>query len=288
MCVIPHGGFTVIELLVVVAIIGLLLGILLPALRTARNQARRLIGSARQKSTAVSLGIYALDHDDRYPDSIATIGTEANWNWQEPMMLTGYRARSPRSHRAMSSYLGGYIDDPSVLYCPSAPRKYRYLEAVWQAGDAWDNPETGPSQDPASGTYCFYWNYVGYLEAEGRLFRGPTRATDSGRLPLMGDYLGYDHHRNRGGFSSCEPIRQASVVAGTPLSSAFWGRPADPNGPPPLPSIRLNAVYVDGHAASYVPDVAGGMRVIWKVDTGEPYPPGLGPGRFYLPLNGLR
>ena len=276
-------GFTILELLVVVAVIALLLGILAPSLRLARRQAARLIGAARQRATTTALGVYALDHEDRYPDSIATIGSEANWNWQEPMMLTGYRARSPRIHRAMSTYLCEYIDDASVLYCPNAPRRYKYLDDVWHAGDGWDNPETGPKQDPASGTYCFYWNYVGYLEIEGRLFRGPARATDSGRLPLISDYLGYDHHRSRQSFSSCEPIPGASVTPGTPLSSAFWTRPAADVISPEPPEVNLNAAYVDGHVDPYTPDEAAAMRVIWKVDTSEPYPPGLGPGRFYLP-----
>ena len=50
-------------------------------------------------------------------------------------MLTGYRARSPRMHRSMSAYLRGYIEDADTMYCPGAPKKYRYLQDSWDAGD---------------------------------------------------------------------------------------------------------------------------------------------------------
>jgi prepilin-type N-terminal cleavage/methylation domain-containing protein/prepilin-type processing-associated H-X9-DG protein len=60
-------GFTLIELLVVIAIIALLLGVLLPALRRARNQARAVMCRANLKQWGTVLALYAEDNRGQIP-----------------------------------------------------------------------------------------------------------------------------------------------------------------------------------------------------------------------------
>ncbi len=279
------------EMLAVISIIAILIGILSPGIRAVRLQAAGILSTTRQKEVVGGLLTYAVDYSDRLPQSVATIGTGEYWNWTEPMMLTGYRERSPGFHRSMAEYLRDYIPNPRILSCPSAPKAYPYLEQVWEAGDAWNHPDTALVEDPVSGNYCLWWSYSGYLSETGKIFRGPANPSGGGRESglIMSDTLGYDHWRNPRQFISCERFPNATVNAGTLLSSSLWGGTAEADRESDtFPAVRIRGAYIDGHVTSYGPEELTGLKVIWKVETGEPYPDGIGPGEFYIPREAVR
>lgn len=206
--------------------------------------------------------------------------------------MTACKPRPSRTHRSMSAFLHSYIEDASVMFCPSAPAKYEYLQQAWDAGDDWDHPETSFAYDPVYGTYCFYWKYVGFLSDGQAPFRGP-RDSLGGRGQsklLVSDYFGYDHHRSPNAYGSCEKFRGAGVTLGTEVSSAYWSRPrSDSNMSLSIFGMKLHAGCTDGHVESFAPSEVVPMKVSIAPDGSAPYPSGVGPGPgdFYLPRNGL-
>jgi len=285
-----RGGFSLVELLVTLGIMSLLMSILVPALAKVRLQAQTLLGLSNQRQIVSAVNLYSMDEDHRYPESVATIGFGSRWHWQSPTMLTGYKRRSPGLHRSVSAYLGEYIQDASIMFCPKSPEKYKYLQQAWDAGDEWDHPETDPVPDPVFGSYCLYWNYIGYLDEEST-FQGP-KFLSGGRGQselLVSDYFGYDHWRSPNSYGSCEPMRGARIASGTDVSSDYWSfytcagnTEADKLG------IELAGGYADGHVEKYSPSDVIAIQVAITSNGSVPYPKGMGAGMLYLPANAAR
>jgi prepilin-type N-terminal cleavage/methylation domain-containing protein/prepilin-type processing-associated H-X9-DG protein len=96
-----HQAFTLVELLVVVAIIGLLLAILLPSLSAARANAQQVKCSSQLKQLGSAFGTYVETQRDRYPqwsgwhiwgrygtEEDGTGDDEAGPAWTERLRLT--------------------------------------------------------------------------------------------------------------------------------------------------------------------------------------------------------
>lgn len=243
---------------------------------------------SNMKQITSTMNLFADDNNDRYPDSVATVGNGDTWNWTDSTKLIGIQNRSPQLHRAMSEYLRKYISDAGTMYCPNVPHKYKFLQQAWDAGDDWDNPMNQVTTDPAGGSYCFYWNYRGYIGGRRVVFRGPQGPASGGRMYsklLVTDYFGYDHWRNPKSYSSCEQFEGADITEETYLLSSFWSRRGSPEN---KPEITLKAGYSDGHVESYSTSNVIPMRVSITADGTIPYPDGIAsPGIFYLPGNAL-
>ena len=74
------AGFTLVELLVVVSVIALLISILLPSLRKAREQAKTVKCSANEHAVGVAISTYLADSLGTYPPSY-TYPVDADGSW---------------------------------------------------------------------------------------------------------------------------------------------------------------------------------------------------------------
>lgn len=106
----PGRGFTLIELLVVVSIIALLIAILLPSLKSARDQAKRVACMSNQRQTYLTLQLYALDNQGQVP--LNHWGSTKQWN---------YLIRQGSSDYVQWGrlYVAKLLENPEIVYCPA-------------------------------------------------------------------------------------------------------------------------------------------------------------------------
>lgn len=78
-----RAGFTLVELLVVIAIIAVLVGLLLPAVQSARAAARRTQCGSNMRQVAFGVITYAETHRGRFPSRTHTVNASRYLHWIE-------------------------------------------------------------------------------------------------------------------------------------------------------------------------------------------------------------
>lgn len=83
-----RGGFSLIELLVVILIIAVLSALLMPALQIVRETARQMVCGSNLRQLGIAMHTYADDWEGRVPPNNITSGTSSDIRWS--MALADY------------------------------------------------------------------------------------------------------------------------------------------------------------------------------------------------------
>src|SRR5438270_5316559 len=118
-----RSGFTLIELLVVIGIIGLLISILLPALRKAREQANAVICQSNQRQLMIAFLMFANDHQQHLPGNYF----DSMYQQSDPEKRDWLLGDNPNQGNEPLQVLDGpqkgtifrYLKDAKVYRCPA-------------------------------------------------------------------------------------------------------------------------------------------------------------------------
>ncbi len=114
-------GFTLVELLVVIAIIAILMAILMPALQRAKEQANEIRCRANLRQYGIAQAIYLDENDDCYPPSGTSLvktehpvpGYERFCRWHDERFIP---SKNPTLY---AGPFWPYLDEAKVHLCPS-------------------------------------------------------------------------------------------------------------------------------------------------------------------------
>jgi prepilin-type N-terminal cleavage/methylation domain-containing protein/prepilin-type processing-associated H-X9-DG protein len=147
------GGFTLVELLVVIGIIAILIGILLPALNKAREAANAVKCGSNLRTIGQGLAQYLADYNGSYPAAYSYVGQTVNGNVETP-------GQASQGYIHWSSFIYGR-KDLEVTY----PKPFQSTQgwevfqcpSINEGGLPPDEPtaqtlETGQNYDPANGS----------------------------------------------------------------------------------------------------------------------------------------
>lgn len=120
-------GFSLIEVLVVIAVLAILTSILIPALRRVREKARETLCQSNLRTLAQGIEMYASDNNGFMPINSDSPAEATNKIWN------GTR----QAPNGLGILYPGYLEDLSVFFCPGAD--YYREESQYGAGN-WGTP----------------------------------------------------------------------------------------------------------------------------------------------------
>jgi len=227
-----RGGFTLVELLVVVGIIGALAGILVPTLVGARALAESVVCRSNIRLLQQGNQLYARDSDGYYAPA-APYMTPTGGNWNDPRINNirwfGQRASWREPFSREGGPLSAYLPRHLVKGCPT-----------------FTGSETGFER--GCGGYGYNSNYVGcyvLYAGGGRYKRGDGDWQGTGNRV---DAFPTPHET--------VAFTDTALLAGGLIEYSFCESPTRPfGGGRPVPSIhfrhlgKANVVWLDGHAS---------------------------------------
>jgi prepilin-type N-terminal cleavage/methylation domain-containing protein/prepilin-type processing-associated H-X9-DG protein len=119
-------GFTLLELLVVTAVIGILAGLLLPALSQARGKGDAIVCLNNHRQLVLACHLYATDHEDAFPHNLGaaetrqTVASGDFLNWANNVMSWELDSDNTNVSLVVDRGLGRYLPGGAGMFrCPS-------------------------------------------------------------------------------------------------------------------------------------------------------------------------
>lgn len=225
----PHDGFTLLELLVTIAVVAILAALLLPALVNAKHEARRVECLSRQKQWAMALLQYVDDNEGAIPREGYHYGGSVYWNnWVQVQSANSKDVW----YNALDRYVG--VKPASDYFLPPNRMSFYERDSLFHCPAA---------KFPKSTSTPAYQIVLFSMAMNSQLIESPNYATvqlsrikDSSRTPLFLDNL-------LDGETPVSPFQEKSYL-GQPSSFAprFAGRRHRRSG---------NITFADGHAKTF-------------------------------------
>lgn len=146
--------FSLLELLIVIAIIGILLSILLPSLQKARFMAKTAVCLSNTKQINIAISSYMVKNDGLYPYGAFFSGSK-NISWDD--LLIGYDGRSKLSN-IDDWWVSNNEEGASLYLCPLG----KYTDNPWVKMRSYsiNGGFNGPRQGVADYSYSVYSSQV--------------------------------------------------------------------------------------------------------------------------------
>jgi prepilin-type N-terminal cleavage/methylation domain-containing protein/prepilin-type processing-associated H-X9-DG protein len=197
-------AFTLIEMLTVVAIIGVIAGLLLPAIGNAREKSRRIACASNLHQIGIAMLLYAGDHQNHIPTVENNANDPPTNNWYNALINGGYA--TPKVFQCPDDKRQTVLGTPPSYFDRRTPRSYAIVVAdsspdtdFWIAGSRLTCPYLTNTEVAVVVEYYNGPDNTLIETPDGNWIRGPSwpKRPNSKHLsssPMAGNYLFLDGH----------------------------------------------------------------------------------------------